>query len=204
MKKIMQYLFVFVGFATLSCGSKTSKTEKRNDEQINEWFKQSVWNQGLVFKPDESINKRLFFQHHEKKPDRWKKAFDFLNNKNLSELPEGRYELSDEGMYATVSTYETKEPEDARYEAHRKYIDIQYVAEGEEYMEILPLDQMKEKALYDSDKDIIFYNTVTKGELRYADKRHYFVFFPEDVHKPCLKIKTQSTVKKIVVKVPII
>ncbi|MDR2920938.1 MAG: YhcH/YjgK/YiaL family protein [Tannerella sp.] len=203
MKKTIRYLFTFLGFIAIGCNSNSSKIDGWSDEKVNEWFLESNWNKDLPYVPDANINKRLFIQQQEKNPETWRKAFDFLKNEDLSELPEGRYDLSDNGLYATVSVYQTKKPEDAKYEAHRKYIDIQYVAEGEEYIEILPLEMIKEAQNYDGEADIMFFESKTKGSKLLADKSRFFVFFPTDAHKPCLMTDTTKTVKKIVVKIPV-
>lgn len=154
----------------------------------------------LPFKPSPSINKQLLTEQQVKNEAAWKAAFKFLNDNDLSTLAVGRYELTD-GVYATVSDYQTKEPEMAKYEAHRKYIDIQYVVEGCEYIELMSLKDIKEPADYKEESDIAFFKG-KKGNRLYVDKEHYFVFFPEDAHKPCLKVDTSSKVRKIVVKVP--
>ena len=41
----------------------------------------------------------------------------------------GKYEV-DEDFYYLVQKYESKDPAVARHEAHKKYVDIQYVVEG--------------------------------------------------------------------------
>ena len=41
----------------------------------------------------------------------------------------------------SVSEYLTKNEEDAKFEAHHKYIDIQYVINGAEQMSITPLSE---------------------------------------------------------------
>ena len=47
-------------------------------------------------------------------------------------MEDGRHPIDGEAIFALVSTYET-EPEGARsFEAHRKYIDVQYLLSGRE------------------------------------------------------------------------
>ena len=46
---------------------------------------------------------------------------------------------------AIVSEYETKEQNELGYEAHREYIDIQYLISGEEKICCVPLEYLKEK-----------------------------------------------------------
>ena len=51
------------------------------------------------------------------------KVIDFLNT--LTEETEtGHYEI-DENSYANIDVYETKSYENCKFEAHKKYIDIQ-------------------------------------------------------------------------------
>lgn len=126
------------------------------------------------------------------------KAFEFLKATNFSTLEPGKYILEDDKLYLTLMEVEGKIPEMAKMEAHRKYIDIQYVVEGTERMGWAPLNRCTDSDDgYNSEKDVIFFNdkptsyvTVNKGE--------FVVFFPNDVHAPCIG---DGNIKKVVVKV---
>ena len=61
----------------------------------------------------------------------------------MSKLEVKRYDIDGDNLYATVSEYITKNEEDAKFEAHQKYIDIQYVISGKEIMSIAPLSTEK-------------------------------------------------------------
>jgi YhcH/YjgK/YiaL family protein len=172
------------------------------EKNVKEWMSSSIWNNGLPFKPDASINLYSFVEQNILNPEDWQAAYDFLKKNDPDKIPLGRYDLTENGAYATVSIYQTKNKDTAQYEAHRKYIDIQYVADGAEYIELLPLNLIKEEQKYDRENDVLFFESKTAGEMLYADKKHYFVFFPEDTHKPCLKVNTSDAIRKIVVKIP--
>lgn len=150
--------------------------------------------------PDESINTEEFNRQYELNPNRWEKAFAFLRDTDLKKIAKGRYELEGSDLYAGVDEYVTKNEADARYEAHRRYADIQYVISGEEKIGLLPLNVTKEATPYDEQKDICFLSASTEN-YRKATPARYFVFFPEDAHKPCVKTDTNSRVKKVVIKV---
>jgi YhcH/YjgK/YiaL family protein len=165
----------------------------------------SIWGTELSCKPDESINLVQLVAQNKLNEMAWQATFRFFKENDLTQLPIGRYELTEDGLtYANVSEYEAKEPEATRYEAHRKYIDLQYVISGEEGMEILPLSVGTEGDEYNPQKDIIFFKDKTKGNLRRADKSVFFVFFPDDVHKPCIRINEGSHIKKLVIKIPFV
>ena len=86
-------------------------------------------------------------------------------------------------------------------ETHRKYIDIQYVLEGEEYVYIADTETLDVNTPYTD--DIIFYNVpqkYTRIKLKTGD---YVVLYPQDAHCPCVACENPSKVKKVVVKVSV-
>ncbi|MCK7521454.1 MAG: YhcH/YjgK/YiaL family protein [Ignavibacteriales bacterium] len=88
-----------------------------------------------------------------------------------------RHDIDGDKLYSPVSEYMTKNEEDAKYEAHRKYIDIQYVASGKELIGVAPVSQMGEILTpYDETKDVEFMK-VNEGKNRTAtpDRSLYFL-----------------------------
>jgi YhcH/YjgK/YiaL family protein len=53
---------------------------------------------------------------------------------------------------------------------------------------------------YDNSKDIIFLSA-EQNNYRIATPERFFVFFPDDAHRPCVRIDENSIVRKIVVKI---
>ncbi len=192
---------VFTGFlGFLGCKTSTDPSTW-SDKQINKWFEKGEWLNGWTVKPDASINRKVFaisyFQHKE----RWDKAFLFLRDHDLSSLELKKYEIDGTDLYAPLSEYMSKNEEDARYEAHRKYIDIQYVVSGKELIGIAPISQQKDiLEPYSEEKDIMFM-TVNQGTNYQALPDRFFIFFPDDLHRPGLKDGENSPVRKMVVKV---
>jgi YhcH/YjgK/YiaL family protein len=150
-------------------------------------------------KPDKSINFEQVEEHYKKYPERWNAAFTFLIESNLSELDSGRYD-PDKEVYAMVSEYETKNPEDARFESHQQYIDLQYIISGKEIIGWTNDKNLKVISPYSETKDITFYD-FDGGTLLPASPDNYFIFFPDDIHKPCIKTKGSDKVRKVVVKI---
>ena len=91
------------------------------------------------------------------------------------------------------------ERSEARLEAHRKYIDIQYVIAGVEEMGWNARIRCQQPhGQYDAEKDIEFfadtpnsYVTVHPGE--------FVIFFPDDAHAPLIG---RGEVHKVVIKAP--
>lgn len=193
-------LIVFLGL--FGCKSSDDPS-KWSSSQINKWFEKGQWLNGWQVKPDASINRKEFAISYFRQKERWDKAFIFLKENDLTKMELKRYDIDGNNVYAPVSEYITKDDTAARYEAHRNYIDIQYVISGKEQIGIAPLSDLKETLVpYDAAKDIEFM-TVNQIKNVPATPDRFFIFFPNDIHRPGLKDGENSPVRKVVVKVKI-
>ena len=196
-------LLILIVMATLSGCTGSSDPSAWSAQKIDTWFEKGDWLNGWQVKPDQSVNRKAFAVSYFKNKERWDKAFIFLKTNDLTALELKRHDIDGDNLYAPVSEYLTKNEEDARYEAHQKYIDIQYVVSGKELIGVAPMSQKKDVLeAYDSTKDIEFL-TVTGGENLPALPDRFFIFFPDDAHRPGLKDGENSPVRKVVVKVKI-
>lgn len=126
-------------------------------------------------------------------------ALEYLQSTDFSKLEPGKYEVDGKEVYALVSAYNTKKLEDARWEAHRKYLDIQYVIEGAEQMGFTPIDKLTQVDDYNNEKDILFFTG--SGDYATIEAGMFAIFFPQDGHQPCVEISESKPVKKVVIKV---
>ena len=124
--------------------------------------------------------------------------------KDLSpDIAPGTYELTPR-VKALVSEYTTKEVNDNGYEAHRQFIDIQYLISGTEKICCLPLDYLKESKPYKEDIDAAFYEeNGVKPQDHLLGNGYFAIFFPQDGHMPQLCDGNPEQVKKVVIKVKI-
>ena len=146
---------------------------------------------------DRMENWGLYSPVHEK----FAEAFAFIQKAVAQELPVGRYELDGDRLYAMVQAYDTKLPENARFEAHRRYIDIQYIISGVEAMKFANIGKMEVSVPYDEAKDCAFYRDNVQAAVAVLGAGEYAIFFPQDIHMPGVAPERPSAVKKIVVKV---
>ena len=137
----------------------------------------------------------------EKNP-KFAKAFSFIEEFNKKNLPAGRYEIDGDNVYASVQTYETISENEAKWEAHKKYIDIQYVASGKEIIKWVNIQKLKPVTEYNEEKDIYLLDGDEGMDIK-LDSGSFLVLYPEDAHKPkCIWENIQKVVK-IVVKVKV-
>lgn len=182
--------------------STSAELHNREGERLRQRFERDGLWKGWGASPHETINWERFSRYYERRPERWKRAFSFLAGTVLTETEPGEYDLDDGKVLVNVQQYHTKNEEDTRYEAHRKFADIQYVVLGAERIGITVLDLDTITQPYDDSKDIVFLSG-DDGNYYRASKENFFIFLPEDSHRPCIRENAPTLVKKIVVKVRI-
>ena len=102
---------------------------------------------------------------------------------------------------AIVSEYETKAVNENGYEAHRKFIDIQFLLKGKEKNCCLPIEKLKETKAYSEEKDAAFYEAVVPVQELVLGDGYFAIYFPQDGHLPGLCVANDEIVKKVVIKV---
>jgi len=132
---------------------------------------------------------------------RMARAFGLLNDSQLSEKADGRYEVDGSNLFYLVQSYASHPAEERRFESHQKYIDIQYMLLGEEVMGYAPASTLVLKTPYDEAKDIAFYDTPGSYSRIEARDGIFALFYPEDGHMPGCQLSGPSNVRKVVVKV---
>ena len=191
---------LLISIAGFNGCKSTSDPSGWDGKKVDKWFSSGEWLGGCTLIPDSSVNRRELAESYYGNSERWKDAFRFLSEKDLAHLEPGRYDIDGDNLYATISNYMTKDPDSAYFEAHRKYIDIQYVISGKEIIGIAkPVAAKDVITPYDTTRDIEFL-TVEKASYRLATPHDFFIFFPDDLHKPGLKDSISSPVTKLVIK----
>ncbi|RYD96201.1 MAG: DUF386 family protein, partial [Sphingobacteriales bacterium] len=153
---------------------------------------------GLSMRPHPSINAAEFSRQYSANPALWDKAFAFLRTRKLNELAPGKYPLAGDSVFVSVTYGPEKVFDSTKWEAHRKYIDLQYIIEGQEKMGVAPLASAREVMAYNEAKDVANYSA--EGSFHIADPGQFFLFFPQDVHRPNIKV-AEGNVRKLVVKI---
>jgi len=129
----------------------------------------------------------------------------YLENTDFSTVECGKYEILGNEVYAIVQDYSSKSKCEGKFEAHRKYIDIQYVIKGAEQMGCSDVENFTDATDYSVEKDIVFLEPKTdfsQGFITVKEKE-FVIFYPDDAHMPSIAIDRPSYVKKGVIKVQV-
>ncbi len=132
---------------------------------------------------------------------RYAKAVEWLKSQDLANLENGKYEIDGKNVYANVMSYTTIPWEEAKYEAHENYTDIQYVITGSEVMTYAPVDALNPSGPYNAEKDVIKFDNSNPGLQVVTNAGEYMIFFPWDGHKPKAANGEPAEIKKVVVKI---
>ena len=131
-------------------------------------------------------------------------AYEFVLKALAEDIPGGRYYLED-GAFASVCNGTTKSAEGAKYEVHRRFIDVQLILDGEEVIGVCPLSKLREGTLitpFNEEKDYELYE-VPHTDLRVLHRGDYLILGPEDGHSPGLCVSEPTPSKKIIIKIPV-
>jgi YhcH/YjgK/YiaL family protein len=128
------------------------------------------------------------------------RAFAHIRGTDFFSLAPGRYPIIGDELIAIVEQVPAKTKEMAKLEAHRRYIDIQLVLEGDETMGWKPLaDCLNPVSEHSEERDIRFFHDAPASYVP-VPPDHFCIFFPEDAHAPLIGT---GTVRKVIFKVAV-
>ena len=144
----------------------------------------AIENEGLYFEKGTPLHEALCFAA----------SFD-------QSLPDGRYEFDGDELFVTISSYETKNAGDLKFEGHREYIDVQLILEGREFMDVAREKEAVLDTPYAQDGDCGFFKAPGNYSSILLEPGNFTVLFPGDLHRPGRMVDGSEKVRKMVVKV---
>ncbi len=133
---------------------------------------------------------------------RMKAALEALQKLAASNPADGRYEIDGDNIYANVGTGTTRLAKDAKFEMHKKYIDIQCVIEGQEIIGNETTDKLVPVNEYQADGDYQLFEMNNEYDPMIVSAGELMIIFADEPHCPSLAVNdTPAKVKKIIVKV---
>lgn len=129
-------------------------------------------------------------------------ALRYLQSNDCTQLAAGKIAIQGEQIYALVQDNTTRPREQGVWEAHRKYIDVQFVAAGVEEMGYANIETLTVKKPYDDQADYALF--AGPGCFVRVPAGSFAIFFPQDGHIPGSAVDDQpAAVRKVVVKVAV-
>lgn len=125
------------------------------------------------------------------------KEFDFSN------YEKGKFGISGDEFFGIGLEYDTRNEADCLWEAHRSYLDVHCILEGEELVNITDIANTTVTKEYDAAGDYGLFNG-TKEHTIHLKKGMFLVLYPNEVHQTAVVAESVSSVKKIVFKIKVI
>ena len=170
-----------------------------NTKAAKKWVANREWANGSALNVHETVDAVEFYKQYHADPALWQKVFTWLKNTNLDTLTKGKYPIDGDKAYASITEAPSKEFDKANWESHKNYIDLQYVIKGKEKIGINPMSTSTLTNPYDEKRDAA--NYTAEGTYYIASPGTFFLFFPQDVHRPNIKVDGYDLVKKLVIKI---
>lgn len=130
-----------------------------------------------------------------------RRSLEYARAHDLAPLEKGRHDVDGDALYFNVAEYTTGPSEEKAYEAHRAYIDVHYMIQGEEQIEVAFVSRM-EQGEYQPEGDYLPVSGTAAAcvTLREGD---FLVCYPEDGHKPGVQTGAPRAIKKAIFKVAV-
>jgi YhcH/YjgK/YiaL family protein len=124
-------------------------------------------------------------------------VLDRLNEAFLATVGPETMELEGDKLYVTRFTYETLPREETFFEAHKRYLDVHLMVQGEERVELASPGGL---TLFEHQGDFYAYRGEAEQSL-VLRPGSFLVVFPEDAHRIKIQVNGPETVSKVVFKV---
>ena len=134
-----------------------------------------------------------------------KEGINFLLTTDLNGAEDICYDVKNNEILAIFNRYETKPIADCKIEAHRKYIDIQFVISGEEKIGYIEKKHCSLCEPFNLNDDVGFYTTVKPLEFVTLKANDFIIVPPHIAHMPGVRVEEDTPVanRKLVMKIAI-
>lgn len=139
------------------------------------------------------------FQQYSRSVPEIYEAMKFAEKVKKENIPVGKYAL--ENGFVLVQEGTTRPFDEADFEVHRKYLDIQILVSGTEYVEYADIKDLKTKVPFDEEKDLeLMEGSGSKIQIK---PDMFYILYPSDGHKPCCHEGIPTNYKKVLAKIKI-
>lgn len=128
-----------------------------------------------------------------------KECFSYAKEQKLVEFENGKHEIDGERLFVNIVEYTTKNPEERFWEAHKRYLDVHLMLDGEEQIDLNFLSNMDVKEFVEADDFVPMDGKKNSSViLRNGD---FLICYPQDGHRTAVMVSEPKTIKKAIFKV---
>ncbi len=128
-------------------------------------------------------------------------CFRYAKEHNLDEYEKGSHEIDGKRLFVNIVEYETVTAKERFWEAHKEYLDIHLMLEGEEQIDMNFLPNMDVKDYVPQD-DFLPMEGGKNGSV-ILRKGDFLICYPSDAHRTAVAVEESEKIKKAIFKVRI-
>ena len=134
-------------------------------------------------------------------PESLKECFEYAGEHKLTAFEKGSHPIDGERLFVNIVEYETTKPENRFWEAHRNYLDVHLMLDGQEQIDLNFIENMEQKDFVQKD-DFLPMDGEPNSHvvLRAGD---FLVCYPDDGHRTAVAAEGPERIKKAIFKVRI-
>lgn len=122
----------------------------------------------------------------------------YIQHHDMHLLEKGQHLIQGSDFYVNILEYTTQPENQCTWEAHKKYLDVHYIIEGEEYINVSNTFDMKE---FEYNREDDYLKIDGECQNRILLRTGILLLFDiNDAHKTGIQIKEDCYVKKAVFK----
>jgi len=140
----------------------------------------------MIFDKIENINRYSLPQY------KFKRLIEFFNQYNLDSFQKGKFKIDTDSLFGIGLQYATKSADECLWEAHRKYIDVHIILEGEELVFINDIANMTISTSYNETEDVELFEGYEKHQV-VLKKGNFLILYPNEVHKTSMQLVGKSS-----------
>ena len=129
------------------------------------------------------------------------KCFEYIKNNDLKNLEKGSYEICGNDLFVNIVEYETTTEDKRFWEAHKNYLDLHFMLDGEEIINVNFIDNMKQIEFVEKD-DFLSLEGNKKSSIL-LEEGDFLICYPNDAHMTAIKVSDSKKIKKAIFKVKI-
>ena len=130
-----------------------------------------------------------------------KEFFEYAANHDLASFEKGSHPIDGERFFVNIVEYETTLPENRFWEAHRKYLDVHLMLDGQEQIDLNFIENMEQKEFVEKDDFLPLEGEANSHVvLRPGD---FLICYPNDGHRTAVAVNGPEKIRKAIFKVGI-
>lgn len=134
-------------------------------------------------------------------PECLQKCFEYAESHDLSSYEKGSYPIDGDRLFVNIVEYETTAPENRFWEAHKYYLDVHYMLDGQEQIDLNFIQNMEQKEFVDADDFLPMDGRPNCHVI--LTKDDFLICYPDDGHRTAVQVQKPERIKKAIFKVRI-